>query len=213
MKLIEASLLAFSKCPFKFYLELLSLKRSNILNIHYDVMDNKFVNNTAFFGEKLSFITKRKFDVSVHLMVFDVDYYVDFFLKYKIKYLTFHCEAIDTKHSIEIINKIKDEGIKAGIAIKPNTNIYDYKELISHCDIITVMGVEPGFGGQKYIKEVTKKLCDLKKIIPSNCLIQLDGGVNLEVIKETKNYIDLFVSGSFLMKSKEKYKIKEFVES
>lgn len=212
MKIIEASLLAFSKMPLKFFFQLLQLKKNNILNIHYDVMDNKFVKNTAFFGEKLNFILMNKFIVSVHLMVFDIEYYIDFFLKYKIEYLTFHCEATNIQNSISLIKKIKEKNIKAGIAIKPETDINEYKELFQYCDIITMMGVEPGFGGQKFIKSTIGKLESIRKLIPQNCLIQLDGGVNLEVINETKEFVDLFVSGSFLMNSKDKKKIQKSIQ-
>lgn len=212
MKIIEASLLAFSKVPFKFFFQLLELKKNNILNIHYDVMDNKFVKNTAFFGEKLNFIIKNKFIVSVHLMVFDIEYYINFFTKYKINYLTFHCEATNLKDSIKFIKKIKEKNIKAGIAIKPETNINDYKELLDYCDIITIMGVEPGFGGQKFIESTIDKLRLIKKMIPKKCLVQLDGGVNLEVITKTKEFVDLFVSGSFLMNSKCKKEIQKSIK-
>lgn len=212
MKIIEASLLAFSKMPLKFFFQLMELKKNNIFNVHYDVMDNEFVKNTAFFGEKLNFIIMNKFIVSVHLMVFDLEYYIDFFLKYKIEYLTFHCEATNLKNSIEFIKKIKEKNIKAGIAIKPETNIEEYKELFRYCDIVTIMGVEPGFGGQKFIESTINKLKAIKEMIPKKCLIQLDGGVNLEVIKKTKKFVDLFVSGSFLMNSKEKKEIQKSIE-
>lgn len=207
MKQIEASLLAFSKNPLKFRKQIKEIKKANINNIHYDVMDNIFVPNKAFEGEKLKKLKKIGFTISVHLMVKNVNQYIDKFLKYNIDFLTFHCEPISIEQSLIFIEKIKSKKIKAGIAIKPNTLIKDYKELILKSDIVTIMGVEPGFGGQKFIESTIDKLIEIDKIKFKKTIIQLDGGVNLDVIKKTKKYVDFFVSGSFLMSSKDKESI------
>lgn len=199
-KIIEVSALAFSKKKTEFKKMAKIIKNKNINHLHYDVMDNIFVKNTAFNGEYLKFLKEKiGYIISVHLMVNDVEKYVNLFINYKIDYLTFHCEPIAISKAIEILKLIKLCNIKAGIAIKPQTNIMDYQELFHHIDIITVMGVEPGFGGQKFILSTVEKLKEIKKVIPPNIIIQLDGGVNLEVIKLTKEYVDFFVSGSFLI--------------
>lgn len=199
MKLIEASMLAFNMEENEFNKTIQRLKDSNINNIHYDVMDGKFVPNTAFNGEKLEYLKQKGFTISVHLMVENVKEYVDFYLKFNIDYLTFHCEAIDINQSIQLLNLIKSKNIKAGIAIKPDTNPYDYKELLEQSDIVTIMGVQPGFGGQKYIESTTEKIKLIKSLANKNTIMQLDGGVNTDVIKLVKENVDFFVSGSFLI--------------
>lgn len=163
-------------------------------------MDNIFVPNVAFNGEHLKFLKRKGFQISVHLMVANPKTYVENYInKYKFDYLTFHCEAISIEKGIKLIQYIKDHNIKAGIAIKPNTDIRLYENVIKECDIITIMGVEPGFGGQKYIESTTDKIKKIKKIANKNTILQIDGGVNLDVIKLLKNDIDMFVSGSFLI--------------
>lgn len=200
MKLIEASILAFDKKPSEFKKTAKKMYKNNIKNIHYDVMDGIFVPNTAYNGERIKYLKKMGFTISVHLMVVDVSNYVEKFIKYNIDYLTFHCEPLKINESIELINLIKSKGIKAGIAIKPNTIPGEYSELIEISDIITIMGVEPGFGGQKFIPKTINLIKKIKKFSKKETILQLDGGVNIDVIKLTKNDINFFVSGSFLVK-------------
>lgn len=213
MKIIEASVLAFNKNENEFKQQSILMWEKGVRNIHYDVMDNIFVPNTAYNGEYLDFLKKQGFIISVHLMVKDVKKYVEHFLKYDIDYLTFHCEPINHDEINELIKLIKSKNIKAGIAIKPNTNINDYLDVIKNIDIITVMGVEPGFGGQKYIESTTDKLKLIKETVNKNTIIQLDGGVNEHVMKLTKNYVNFFVSGSFLINySKSLDNLKEIIK-
>lgn len=200
MKIIEASILAFSKKTNEFKNTAKKMYKNNIRNIHYDVMDGIFVPNKAYNGERLKYLKKMGFEISVHLMVVDVKSYVERFINYKIDYLTFHCEPLKINESIELINLIKSKGIKAGIAIKPNTIPGEYEDLISISDIITIMGVEPGFGGQKFIPKTIELINKVKKYAKKDTIFQLDGGVNIDVMKLTKNNIDFFVSGSFLVK-------------
>ncbi len=200
MKIIEASLLAVSNKYFEFHKTIKSLIKNKINHIHYDVMDNIFVPNVAFNGEHLKFLKRKGFKISIHLMVANPKIYVENYInKYKFDYLTFHCETISIENSIKLIKYIKEHNIKAGIAIKPNTDIRLYESVIKECDIITIMGVEPGFGGQKYIESTTDKIKKIKKMANKNTILQIDGGVNLDVIKLLKNDIDMFVSGSFLI--------------
>ncbi|EGZ31584.1 ribulose-phosphate 3-epimerase [Malacoplasma iowae] len=212
-KIIEASILAFDRNYFKFKKTSKLMWNQKIKNIHYDVMDGNFVPNTAYNGERINLLKKIGFKISVHLMVCDVEKYVKKFVYKNIDYLTFHCEAVDKEKAVEIIKFIKGKNIKAGIAIKPETSIEDYIELIRMSDIITVMGVQPGFGGQKYIPETTNRLKELSKLKHEGCVIQLDGGVTTEIIKLTKEYVDSFVSGSFLVKTENKKEILDLVSS
>ena len=198
MKILEVSILAFERSFFKFRKTAKRMKLNGIKNVHYDVMDGKFVPNTAFEGEKINFLSKQGFKINVHLMVCDVENYIKKFIYLPVTNITFHCEPIDKERIKECIKFIRSKNIGAGIAIKPNTKLEDYAEIIKMCDVITLMGVEPGFGVQKYIPQTTEKLKQLQKIKPQTTLIELDGGVTTEIIKETKKYVDIFVSGSFL---------------
>lgn len=200
MRVLEVSILAFDRNFFKFRKTAKRMKDNGIKNVHYDVMDGKFVPNTAFEGEKLKYLIKQGFKVNVHLMVYDVENYIKKFVYSNISNITFHCEALenDREKLKECIKFVRGKNIGVGIAIKPNTKLKDYEDIIKMCDIITVMGVEPGFGGQKYMPQTTSKLKELKEMKNKDTLIELDGGVTTEIIKETKEYVDIFVSGSFL---------------
>ncbi|MGL5246151.1 MAG: ribulose-phosphate 3-epimerase [Mycoplasmoidaceae bacterium] len=198
MKIIEGSLLAFSKNVDEMISQLIILRNSGIKNIHYDVMDGIFVPNTAFFGENLALIKRMGFTISVHLMVVDVKNYIDFFIKEQIDYLTFHCEVLSNLECFKLIQKIKQQNIKCGIAIKPNTNVIDVIDLINFSDIITVMSVEPGFGGQKFIIKTLDKLKEIRKY-NNNIIIQVDGGLNLETSELISEYVNFFVMGTYLI--------------
>lgn len=206
MKKIEISALAFNKNPLKFIKDVNAFKQKNILDLHYDVMDNVFVPNKSFNNlQYLNYLIKKGFNISVHLMVNDVEKYLKRLVYKKVQYITFHCESQDIQKGKDLIRFIKSKGIKAGIAIKPKTNIDDYKELIAMSDIITVMSVEPGFGGQTYIKDSEKRAEQIKKLANKNTLIQIDGGINEETLNLSKNSCDFFVSGSFLYKNIDSY--------
>lgn len=198
MKVIEGSLLAFDKKINEMISQLIVLRNSGIKNIHYDVMDGIFVPNTAFFGENLSLIKKMGFEISVHLMVVDVEKYVDFFINNDIDYLTFHCEVLTSLECFKLIQKIKNKKIKCGIAIKPSTIISDVLDLINFSDIITVMSVEPGFGGQKFIPNTLDKLKEIRKY-NNDIIIQVDGGLNLETSELIRDYANFFVMGTYLI--------------
>lgn len=201
-KIIEPSLLSFDLSKIESQLN--ELKRLGIRQIHYDVMDNKFVPNKAFGTEWLDLIHKLGLTVSVHFMVENPLEWIKRFIEYKaIKAITFHAEPISFDQSIEIINFIKSHNILAGIALRPTTDFNKYSDLLKKCDLVTVLGVQPGFGGQKFMDITINNLIVANKIKDESdhkLIIQLDGGVNFEVIKSTYKYVDWFVSGSFLMK-------------
>lgn len=199
MKILEISALAFNKNYFKFLKDVKNFKDKGIVNLHYDVMDNIFVPNTSFKNlQHLNYLIKQGFNISVHLMVNDVEKYLKKLVYKNIKYITFHCESQDIEKSKDLIRFIKSKNIKAGIAIKPNTDIKKYQPLLKMCDIVTVMSVEPGFGGQKYIANSEKRAKEIKSLAREDTLIQIDGGINEETLNISKNYCDMFVSGSFL---------------
>ncbi|MGL5591407.1 MAG: ribulose-phosphate 3-epimerase [Mycoplasmoidaceae bacterium] len=198
MKIIEGSLLAFSKNISEMISQLITLRNSGIKNIHYDVMDGIFVPNTAFFGENLALIKSMGFTISVHLMVTDVESYIDFFIKEEIDYLTFHCEVLSNLECFRLIKKVKNRNIKCGIAFKPNTSVNDVIDLINFSDIITVMSVEPGFGGQKFIIKTLDKLKEIRSY-NKDIIIQVDGGLNLETSELISEYANFFVMGTYLI--------------
>ncbi len=205
MKTLEASLLAFDKDLNTLKIQLEKIKNSGIKNIHYDVMDGKFVKNTSFFGEHIELLNEMDFVISVHLMVEDVDKFVNQFIKYKIDYLTFHFEPISKEESIKQITKINNAKIQSGIAIKPNSKISDTIDLINLSKIITIMSVEPGLGGQTFIMETINKLKEVRKL-NNNIIIQVDGGLNTETSELIRNETNFFVMGTYLIENIEKSK-------
>uniref|UniRef100_A0A8C5GS10 Ribulose-phosphate 3-epimerase n=1 Tax=Gouania willdenowi TaxID=441366 RepID=A0A8C5GS10_GOUWI len=214
MKLIEPSLLAFSKNTVELQQELNLLKKQNIKSIHYDVMDGLFVNNTAFEGEFIDLIYQNKFTITVHLMVQDVQAYVNKFLKYPIKALTFQCEAIDIKLATKILRKIRVKNVMAGIALKPKTDIQTYASLYEKIDLITLMSVEPGKGGQLFISESTRKVRELRNVLPKKVIIQMDGGLNDINSFLVKKDVDWFVMGTFSKENINKLKkIQEHIKN
>lgn len=166
--------------------------------IHIDVMDGVFVDNITFGMPIVKAIRKYSnlfFDV--HLMIENPDKYIKNFSDAGADGITFHIEA--TKDPFHTIELIKEQGKKVGLSIKPETDLPD-KSLLKDIDLLLVMSVNPGFGGQKYIEAVNKKIQDLSKIRYENDLnfdIQVDGGINRENIVDVKNAgADIVVVGS-----------------
>ena len=182
------------------------LNNLDIDYIHLDIMDGLFVPNTSYTDEEINLImniTNKKLDV--HLMVNDIDKYVNYYLKDNVESITFHYEAMN---DINIINKIKNNGIKCGISIKPNTNVEEIYHLLPLIDKVLVMSVEPGKGGQKFIPNSLDKISKLRKKIDSlnlNVLISVDGGINNNSATQCiENGVDILVIGSALTNSENK---------
>ena len=174
--------------------------------IHVDVMDGHFVPNLTIGPVVVSSVAKiatRPLDI--HLMVENNSFFVDLFAPLNPEYITFHIE--EEKHPHRLIQKIKSLGIKAGIVLNPHTNPDIIEYLIDDIDMILLMSVNPGFGGQSFIPSVIKKVKQTKKIIDKNnssCLIEVDGGVNDKNILELKNAgADIVVAGSYVFNHKE----------
>lgn len=182
------------------------LETANADGIHIDVMDGNFVNNITFGMPIIKAIRKYStlfFDV--HLMIINPDKYIKVFSEVGADGITFHLEA--TNDPFNTIKLIKNEGKKVGISIKPDTNLPD-KSLLKEVDLVLVMAVEPGFGGQKYINAVNKKIENLLKIRYENDLhfeIQVDGGINKENILEvTRCGADIAVVGNAIFSEPDK---------
>ena len=180
-----------------------SLDQSEAEYIHFDVMDGDFVPNLTFGPQFISNLrnqTKKVFDV--HLMINRVSKFLDDYIKAGSDIITFHIEI--EENLSELISKIKDKNIKAGIAIKPKTPWEEIKSLLHSIDQVIIMTVEPGFGGQSFMDSQIDKIKNISNYIKENNLsvdIEIDGGVNYETGKICRDAgANILVAGSFLFK-------------
>ena len=184
--------------------------------IHIDIMDGHYVPNITFgpnIVKSLRSITNKVLDV--HLMISPVEKYISSFIDAGANIISFHPEVTNNK-TAEIIKKIKDNNCKAGIAIHPNVRISDVIKFIDIIDLVVVMTVVPGFGGQKFMHSEVKKIIELKKIKDEKKLefeIEIDGGINektAQICKESG--ADVLVAGSYIF-SENKNKYKKLIDS
>lgn len=172
--------------------------------LHFDVMDGHFVPNISFGVPVLKCISKSHNMINdVHIMISDPFKYAPEFIKAGAQILTFHYEACASdKEVFQVIDLIHDYGCKAGLSIKPNTPIQKVLPFLYSLDMVLIMSVEPGFGGQSFIPEMLNKVVYLRDYIDSNqikCLIEIDGGINDETAKLAKLAgVDVLVAGSYL---------------
>ncbi len=171
--------------------------------IHIDVMDGHFVPNLTFGPAVVQSISKvATKPLDVHLMVENNTFFVDIFAPLKPRYISFHIE--EEKHPHRLLQKIRDYGIKPAIVLNPSTPPESVEYLLDNLDMVLLMSVNPGFGGQKFIPSVIEKAQRLKDLLEkkgSNALIEIDGGVNNENVIELKEAgVDVVVAGSYVFK-------------
>ncbi|SFB26921.1 ribulose-phosphate 3-epimerase [Clostridium frigidicarnis] len=180
------------------------LNNVDVEMIHIDVMDGNFVPNISFGApimKSIRSLTEKVFDV--HLMIDDPSRYIEDFVKSGADIITIHYEA--DKHIDRTINYIKSFGIKAGIALNPATPVSNIKNILPIVDMVLIMSVNPGFGGQKYIPYTSLKIQEVKKMceaIGKDMMIQVDGGVDSNNIKKiVESGANVLVAGSAIFRN------------
>ncbi|MEC4003069.1 ribulose-phosphate 3-epimerase [Flavobacterium sp. SUN052] len=171
---------------------------------HIDIMDGVFVPNISFGMPVLEAITKHaKKTIDVHLMIIDPDRYIKTFADLGSNILTVHYEACTHLH--RTLQAIKAEGMKAGVALNPHTNVCLLEDVIKDIDMVCIMSVNPGFGGQSFIENTYKKVKELKELITRNnasTIIEIDGGVtNKNAVQLVEAGADVLVAGNYVFKA------------
>jgi len=202
MRIISPSILNADFSKLGLAIEMLNSSKADW--IHLDVMDGVFVPNLSFgtpIIEAVNKISKKPLDI--HLMIVDPDRYIDHYQRLGASYLTVHYEVCPHLH--RTLSYIKSKGMKAGVSLNPHTPIELLEDIINDCDMVLLMSVNPGFGGQSFISNTFEKVKRLKQLIlkhKSAALIQVDGGVDVKNIAELNQAgVDSFVVGSAIFKA------------
>lgn len=196
---IAPSILAADFANLQKEVEMLNLSQADF--IHVDIMDGVFVPNISFGIPVMQAIHKHaKKPLDVHLMIVNPDQYLQAFRDAGAEIITVHFEACNHLH--RTLQAIRDMGAKAGVAINPHTSVDLLEDVLEDLDLVCIMSVNPGFGGQKFIENTYNKIIRLKELIisrKSNTQIEIDGGVNLlNASKLLNSGADILVAGSFV---------------
>ena len=202
MKLVAPSILAADFNHLGDVIEMLNNSEADM--IHCDIMDGIFVPNISFglpIVQHIHQISRKPLDI--HLMIIDPDRYIDEFCKAGASTITVHYEACTHLH--RTIQQIKEHGLQASVCLNPHTPVALLCDIIQYADMVLLMSVNPGFGGQKFIDNTYRKVGQLKDLIiqrNSKALIEVDGGVNFEVGEKLyKEGTDILVAGSLVFNS------------
>lgn len=183
--------------------KILSINDTNVEYVHLDIMDGIFVpNKTLPFEEDVNRLEGLNKDLDIHLMVCDVKKYVDKYSTLNPEYITFHLEI--EEDILLIIDYIRSKNCKVGISIKPNTDVLKLEKYLPYIDLVLVMSVEPGKGGQEFIMNATTKIEKLKQLREENgydYVIEVDGGINDKTINLAN--AEISVVGSFITNSED----------
>ncbi len=187
--------------------QLQTVEKSKAKWIHIDVMDGHFVKNITF-GIDIFKAVKRSTSLftDVHFVISNPEYYADIFINEGADGITFHLDAVDdVDRNLKLIKYIKSHDVQAGITLRPETPVTEYLPYLKEADLVLVMSIEPGFGGQKFRKDAVEKirwLYEIRKKEKYNYLIQVDGGINQETGKLCAQAgADVLVSGSYVFKN------------
>lgn len=178
--------------------------------VHYDVMDGHFVPNISFGYSILKDVSKvTDLYLDVHLMISDPLKYVNEFIKSHAQLITFHIEAMENEEKTrELIQHIHNQGVDVGISIKPATPVSDIKKYLDDIELVLVMSVEPGFGGQSFQEQAVDKIKELSSLKQEyNFIIEVDGGINASTGQICKDAgADVLVAGSYVFNAEDRKK-------
>lgn len=179
--------------------------------IHVDVMDGHFVPNITIGAPVVKALKKvSQIPLDVHLMIENPEKYINDFAQAGSDIITIHYEATK-ENTLNIINKIKELNVKVGLSIKPKTKPEEIIEFLPYLDLVLIMTVEPGFGGQSFMEDCAEKIKYIRKNSKEDLIIEVDGGINDKTAKTCKNYgVNALVAGNYIYKSDN---IKEAIDS